>query len=89
MSDTQEIELPGYTCVITVMAMRIIGVERHTAGDFQGVIYLEDKSIPPIEVSFKFLQDQDPQPGDYYVISDNGYVSCNPPEGFLSRYSRD
>ena len=76
-------EVPKYQCHKQVWALEIASVER----DAVTKVCFKDTSYTPILVSYSWDQKHNPQPGDYYVMYEDGYTSVSPPEAFLSGYT--
>jgi hypothetical protein len=83
VSDSPALEMPRYTCHKTVHALQIKQV------DDDGTLHFELSEFAPKPVGPDWLVRHKPQPGGYFVVYADGYMSFSPKEAFESGYSLD
>ncbi len=86
MSGTPGNELPKYKCHKEVHALKIALVTRRTDGI--GSLAPVSDDYAAVEVSRSYMDKHDPQPGGYYVVYEDGYVSYSPADAFEAGYTR-
>jgi hypothetical protein len=74
-------EMPRYQSHKKVWALRIQGIVGHK-------LHFFDEGYAPIEVEPILFARYQPQPGDYYVVYEDGYKSFSPAAAFERGYSR-
>lgn len=88
------IEMPRYQCHKQVHALKIAGIERHAYKEGMPLteraltLTFADPGYDPIDVDHKMTLRYMPQPGDYYVVYDDGYKSLSPAKAFEEGYTR-
>ncbi len=92
-----QIELPRYKCHKEVHALKIAKVEPATGNrpsefneetDGGAIITPEDERYAPFKVSREYFLKHNPQPGGYYVVYEDGYISWSPAKAFENGYTR-
>lgn len=79
--------MPKYRCHKEVWALKIKGIEPDTRNG--GVIVIpEESGYQWFRLDEEFTSRHNPQPGNYYVVYQDGYQSISPAEAFESGYTR-
>lgn len=76
--------LPLYLCHKKVRALKITIIAT-TNG--RVTIVPEDKTYAAFEVTHEWYRRHQPEPGGYYVLYDDGYVSYSPATAFEDGYT--
>lgn len=83
--ETEQKELPIYSCHKQVRALKIKGVAAHAEND-GAKLHFEDEGYAPLDVDAGYMMKHIPMAGGYYVIYADGYESFSPAEAFESGY---
>ena len=75
------VEMPRYKCHKEVWALQIAAFEPF-------VLTFIDMSYAPKTINPDVVSRYLPEPGDYYVVSDDGYASISPKKAFEEGYTR-
>ena len=77
--------LPRYACRKEVGALKI----QHVIPNPRGVeLHFEDTTFVPFQLGLTWAATNDPKPGWFLVVHDDGYISCSPPHVFEEDYVR-
>lgn len=81
--------LPRYKCHKEVWALKIKDIRRVPSGNatVTHTLVPEDARYAPFEVSLEYIGKHAPQPGGYYVVYADGYISYSPARAFEEGYS--
>lgn len=78
-------EMPRYRCHKQVWALKIKEIQR----DAVTLLVFEDPGYAAISVSYDWDTKHNPQPGGYYVVYQDGYVSYSPAKAFEEGYTAE
>ena len=78
--------IPSYQCIKIVKAIQITGVEQHPHETHHVIAHINLPDAEPITLRGKILARYVPQPGDYLVEYEDGYVSISPRDVFEKGY---
>jgi hypothetical protein len=80
-------EMPRYKCHKIVHALKIADkIDVLPDGDVR--LHVADGGFAPVTVPKAVVSRYFPQPGDYYVVYDDGYKSISPQKAFEEGYTR-
>ena len=88
MSDAPRGEMPRYKCYKEVHALKIFAVEPTGTDGTRVLCFEQEKGFAPIRVTNEYVRKHDPQPGGYYVVYKDGYLSFSPAKAFEEGYTR-
>lgn len=81
-------EMPRYQSHKQVHALKILSVERAADGIGYWMAFEEQMTYAPVRVAGDLFARYMAQPGDYYVVYDDGYKSISPAKAFEEGYKR-
>lgn len=82
------VEMPRYQSHKQVHALKILAVDRAADGLSYWITFEEQMTYAPIKVAGDIFARYFPQPGDYYVVYEDGYKSISPAKAFEEGYTR-
>ena len=75
-------QLPKYKSHKIVQAVKILSIDYHAAS-----IMIHPDHGAPFQLSAAFEKKHNPQPGGYFVVYDDNYLSYSPAEAFEAGYT--
>lgn len=87
MSDAAGL-MPQYECHKKVRALQIKTIVPGRMDDKGATLYFVKSRYAPISISDDWNHKFKPQPGGYYVVYEDGYVSYSPAKAFEEGYTR-
>lgn len=84
-------EMPKYKCHKEVHALKIKlivdPIDGGEESDGSRLLYVEEDHFAPIKVDGHYMSKHKPQPGGYYVVYADGYISFSPASAFEAGYT--
>lgn len=80
--------LPKWQCHKVVAAARIGAVRFEPPMDFGQVFVETDGTAMGLAMDEAWMRKHNPQPGGYFVVYQDGYISYSPAEAFEEGYTR-
>ena len=75
-------QLPRYKCHKIVQAVKILSIDYRAAS-----IMIHPDVGAPFQLAINYEKKHNPQPGGYFVVYEDGYLSYSPAEAFEAGYT--
>jgi hypothetical protein len=77
--------MPRYRCHKEVHALKIGAIEQRDDGNY---LIPDDRRYAAFWLDPAYISKHSPQPGGYYVVYQDGYISFSPAKAFEEGYAR-